>query len=991
MTRPAKAFAAIVLCGTWTVFATVYHTKDYGSAQEVISLVQPGDAVVFDGDADGDVAVSAPLHDVQFFGGGAHWSVSADMVDCAFFWHSMRLTQTAGRIRRCVFYKSMSSGGMVFTHADSVSLYYDNNYLWPKWNPDDGRTPQLQFDGFVRGVLVHRPIVGLLGYSRVDGSHVFDLDHAPALFINATHHEGNGWGTYISGPIVWEQTNWMPFHIARGVGVTFAHANAEYNVWADPIAEFDYGIDCMLLCNGPGGRGDASNDAYKQIRLLQYPDHIEYGNSTNSTPYRGSVFRLGGQRNRVVGMGSYKNWTIGPKDWLPCVHWEDGITVRDPFYTEWPGDKGTVRLNFAAYKNTFKLNRKGEITTYGQGTYPADGADVIRPVIMPIPDLRACPARLNKNDVQDLTGSSTADIAAALDGGASVYLGPGEYTFNAPLTDGLVIGAGIDSTTLVFTHNDANTNKGFVNCTVRGGKYGLKSTGGILGKALLRTRFENMDAGLYNDGCWQNDVINSVEFVNCGQGMLEGPNGCSEPFKTDKIHIINCAFKDITSHGIAMSTGTPRNGHNAVLNCTFENVGGNAILIEGGGTHLVQNVTVKNCGMADGRNTAVAVISRSWGKAVCMSHIDVDNTGSSAAGTAIMLGGYGVLSHATVEGFGGETAVHVKAESAVDHVTADGNLEGGAFVARSSFAGFSVGTSDDMVATRSSNVNTLVQGHVQPLDNTPPPAVADVTVEHTSNDPAFPYYTEYNLISWSPVEDDESGIIAYIIYAGGREVGRTPGVRCDIRNIDYSNDHATDTLFRDPEVSHSSYTVKPVNGANMLPDGSQAPLRRWTAIRARWRTDNGEVFKAHRIDGNAKTLRDTIRDLQVNWEDTSGSPRLVNGCGMPQNFNERAVAHWGALSAGASAAPVARHAAGRLVRRAMPRLTATGFWIPDRCHVRVSVFDMLGRRVAVPVNRVVDKGSHTLRLGAMRLPSRLYVLCLETPDRRVVTGSLLLR
>lgn len=990
MINRSVCFAALcVLTAVGTVLSATYYTSDHGSAQEVIDLLQPGDAVVFEDDNQ-NVSVSSPLSDVQFIGGSGTWTVSADMVDCAFIWHSMRLSQTAGAIRRCVFYKSMSSGGMMFTHADSVSLYYDGDYLWPKWNPDDGKTPQLQFNGFVRGVFIHRPVVGLLMYSRVDGTHVFNMDHAPALRINATDPVGNGYGSYIMGPIVWEQTNWMPFHIARGVGITFAHANAEYNVWADPIAEIDYGVDCMLLCNGPGGRGDASNDAYKDVSILQYPDHVEYGNNTSYTPYRGSCFRVGGQRNKIVGMGSYKNWTIGPKDWLPCVHWEDGITVRDPFYTEWPGDKGTVGLSFAAYKNTFTLDMNGAVTTHGAGHYPADGADVIQPVIMPIPDLRACPTELKRNAIVDMTGSDESAIAAALNSGTHVYLGPGEYTFDAPLTDGILFGAGMDQTTVICTHSSANTNDGFVNCTVRGGQYGLKSSAGTLSKTLLRTRFENMDAGLYNDGCWQNDVINSVEFVNCGQGLAEGPNQCSEPFKSDKIHVINCRFRDITSHGIHMTTGTPRNGHNAVLNCTFENVGGNAILIEGGGTHLVQSVTVTNCGMADGRNAAVAVSTRNWSQAASASHITVDNSSSTATGTAIIVGGYGVLSHATVTGFAGQTAAQVKSANGVDHVTADGTLDGGAFVARSTFSDFSVGVGNDMVATRSSNVNTTVQGYVQPLDNSPPPDVTVTNTELRSNDDEYPYYPSYNLITWEPVDDPESGIIAYIVYADGEEVGRTPGVRCNIRSPDYDNNHPTDTLFRDPVTANGNYTVKPVNGANMLPDGNQAPLRRWTAITGRWHTDNSYEFKLDHIDPTARTVQDTVRGLQFEWGSTT-TPYLVNACGQPQSHNEKAIAAWGALSAGDESSPVAWGPSRTAAARPMPRLTATGFWLPEQSHVRVCLYDMQGRRVTVLVEGLVGKGAHRLDISRLRLASRMYLVRMETPGISRVASCMTLR
>lgn len=976
----------------FTANATVYHTSDFSSAQEAIDKVVAGDALVFDGSGDGGVTVNEPITDVQFYGGGAHWTVNADITDCAFFWHSMKLDQQSGKFRRCVLYKSMSSGGMMFTHADSVSLYYDGNYLWPKWNPESGKVPQLQFNGFMRGVLVHKPVVGLLMYSRVDGKHVFDMDHAPALRINATDEVGNGWGSYIMSPIVWEQTNWMPFHIVRATGLTIAHTNAEYNVWADPIAEIDYGVDCMLLSNGPGGRSNASNDGYKNISLIQYPDHVEYGSNTSSSPYRGATFRIGGQRNRVVGTGGYKLWTIGPKDWLPCQHIEDGITVRDPFYREFQGAQGSVGLNYAAYKNTFSVKRDGGIDQQGAAKYPVGGADVVRPVIMPIPDLRAYPAKINKKEVVDMTGKPAADIAAAANAGGSVYLGAGTYTFSSALTGGTIVGEGIGKTILAFPAGNENTNKGFINCTVKGGKYGIKSGGGILGKTLLRVRFENMDAAICNNGCWQNDVINGIEVVNCKAGFVNGPSGCSEPFKTDKVTVINSSFKDIEGHAVHMTTGTPHNGFNAVLNCTFENIGGNAVLVDGGGTHLAQNITVKNCGMSGGRDAAVAVVSRSWDQSVCMSHIDVDNSGDPKTGTGIVLGGYGVLSHATVKGFAGHKAVAAKASVGIDHVTADGSLDGGAFVAKSAFSGFSVGVDDSKVAVRSSNSNTLMDGYEQPLDDTPPPAATNVTSEKRSNDPEFPYYPEYNLVTWDPVDDPESGIIAYIVYAGGEEVGRTPGVRCNIRSPNYDNDHPTDALFRDPDVSHSNYTVMPVNGANLLPDGSQAPLRRWSAVRARWRTDNGRAFRPHLINTDNKTLTDTVRGIELVWSTTEGSPRLLNECGQPGWHNEKAIMPWGALSTKyGEELPVVLERGSALAGPAAFRLTASRFFVATASPVRLSLHDMQGRCVRVLFDGVATAGSHSVPLAGKGIAGGTYVVRLEAPGTALARRTMLVR
>ncbi len=46
--------------------------------------------------------------------------------------------------------------------------------------------------------------------------------------------------------------------------------------------------------------------------------------------------------------------------------------------------------------------------------------------------------------------------------------------------------------------------------------------------------------------------------------------------------------------------------------------------------------------------------------------------------------------------------------------------------------------------------------------------------------------------------------------------------------------------------------------------------------------------------------------------------------------------------------------------------------------VRLRVIDLLGREVAVLVNRETPAGSHTARLDANRLPSGLYLIVFET-------------
>ena len=60
--------------------------------------------------------------------------------------------------------------------------------------------------------------------------------------------------------------------------------------------------------------------------------------------------------------------------------------------------------------------------------------------------------------------------------------------------------------------------------------------------------------------------------------------------------------------------------------------------------------------------------------------------------------------------------------------------------------------------------------------------------------------------------------------------------------------------------------------------------------------------------------------------------------------------------------------------------TDIGFMLTESMPVRLSVFDMLGREVAVLVEGRHSAGRHTVRFDARDLPSGLYLYRIETPD-----------
>ncbi|MEL7363230.1 MAG: T9SS type A sorting domain-containing protein, partial [Bacteroidota bacterium] len=69
--------------------------------------------------------------------------------------------------------------------------------------------------------------------------------------------------------------------------------------------------------------------------------------------------------------------------------------------------------------------------------------------------------------------------------------------------------------------------------------------------------------------------------------------------------------------------------------------------------------------------------------------------------------------------------------------------------------------------------------------------------------------------------------------------------------------------------------------------------------------------------------------------------------------------------------------------------TQITYTIDQRDPVTVSVFDVLGRRVAVLVDNEVQEGRQTVRFDASSLASGLYLYRIDTPDRST-TGRLLL-
>ena len=67
------------------------------------------------------------------------------------------------------------------------------------------------------------------------------------------------------------------------------------------------------------------------------------------------------------------------------------------------------------------------------------------------------------------------------------------------------------------------------------------------------------------------------------------------------------------------------------------------------------------------------------------------------------------------------------------------------------------------------------------------------------------------------------------------------------------------------------------------------------------------------------------------------------------------------------------------------------FSVPGRMAVRVEVFDVLGQRVAVLVDEVLEAGRHAAIFDGTDLANGVYIIRLSTPDGELARRIMLLR
>ena len=863
----------------------VLYSSQYGSAQAALDAAKPGTAIVFDAPRPERIHVTNPIEDLQFIGGGAEWLIETNMVDCQFFWHTpISFVQNGGKVERCAFYKSHSSA-MSLNNSDAVSLYYSGM----KVNPASSQPqPHIQLHGSVRAVTIFKPVIS-------DGNPDPDwsMQYPPFVSIYATDLEAHGHNTYFISPMTIGQTAWTPFHIVRGTGVTYAHGVTVDNVWANPVMDIDYGIDCAVIATALGGKQGAGNAGYfRQPDKLRYYSQVDWGHNHVNAPFRGAAFRIGGQRNKLIGLGNLQNWSVGLRATLPGLHYADGVLAKDPYFQEWSAETAGLSVNLAEPATVFKLDwsmrstpNAMNSTTNTRTKYPLLGPNIAQPVFVPLKDLRAMPPDFNSEPLEDLTGKPVNQIQQALDAGKVVYLGPGTYSFGQPVTNGMVFGAGMEKTILEWPKGVDCINrdcKGMVNLTLKGGRFGYNSQSGSSGDKhtanalFLRTRFDGQAESAINFHAVEDQVYQDCEFINVrngitqgrlkGRGYWIGQRGTSAGRRVLRLNIVNCLFKNIRERAIDLTMIEPESGVVAIHNCVFETVKLQGIKLIGGKSHLLQNCRFNQVGPIGYQVPVVEVSGRG---VVVLSHLQIDNRNESGSGTALLVDGIATVSHCQITGCA--TALTSRYPIIVDNtVSKDGGLAlpYGSLVFKSTFRNADVAKGAMEVQDIDKFKSITLESAVQELDTTPPPEVKDLIATRVNTG---------NLIRWAPVSDRESGINQYIIYAKGEEISRTP-LTSKVKDVGH-NPLAPPVLvshFIDPDVRNSGYTIKAINGANLLSGGTQAPLFGWGPLQATFKEKDGGEIQVENIEYQ--------RSLQLSISSSSGrkySPHQLEDNGLP--------------------------------------------------------------------------------------------------------------
>ncbi len=208
-------------------------------------------------------------------------------------------------------------------------------------------------------------------------------------------------------------------------------------------------------------------------------------------------------------------------------------------------------------------------------------------------------------------GDRSAELQKRIDAEGIVLLDAGVYAIGRPLRIGKhqgLVGAGRGKTVLVARRDDM----ALITCpqgdlqpfvladlSLRGGRYGIhhstpwmRGTGVCISHVTFR---DHAGAGIFLDkiNCWDNNLLDQVNFVHCGAGLLQHPNPAYPGGHTasmcfvDKTVFYRCGFVRC-GVGLDMPARRPNN-LNACIECTFLGCRDAAMRLTNSTTHLLAN------------------------------------------------------------------------------------------------------------------------------------------------------------------------------------------------------------------------------------------------------------------------------------------------------------------------------------------------------------------------------------------------------------------
>jgi len=349
-----------------------------------------------------------------------------------------------------------------------------------------------------------------------------------------------------------------------------------------------------------------------------------------------------------------------------------------------------------------------------------------------------------------MTGETGAEIAAAVNSGKTVYLGPGEYTFSQTLKNGCVYGAGTDETILNFSTLDVCTETPIrlFNLTIDGGKFGYVQTSGPdVGIDAANVRFANQSSAGMTLGNARNAKLNFLEFDNCGHGIgtCMGDIQCDEGMVIDELSVYGSTFKNLTN-GAVLHGGT--RGFMSFVGCRFENIATTALSMHSKGNYIT-DCDFLNCGIA------------AFGKHSLTVHNCSVQGGDGSEGFR------GVHETMTCYIRGCQPAVQVATDFAI--VSDIDAKDGGIDLRKNTWISHSIFCNIDAVNGAyigETDLSDYVDKSPVLIDQTGPTAPGDLQV--TRDD-------DHNVLTWTGSEDPESKVMQYIIERNGAEIGRPTG------------------------------------------------------------------------------------------------------------------------------------------------------------------------------------------------------------------------